>query len=458
LSDFAPTRLLTESLLDLRQGEAAARIMAAALDAVDPGPAVSRHLARHGEGLVIGGESLSLDAAQRVLVVGAGKAGLPMAEAAVEALGDRSEGGLVIVKEGYAGGRSRVSSVEVVEAGHPLPDRRGVDGTRRLVDLLARMGGADLVVCLISGGGSALLTLPVEGVSLEDLRTLTDALLASGATINEINALRKHLDQVKGGELARIAAPARVRTLILSDVVGSPLDVIASGPTVPDTSTYADAWAVLERYDIVDRTPEPIRLHLRRGVAGEWADTPKPGDPLFERVRNILVGSNPQAAEAALDRAVEEGFHALLLTTYLQGEAREAGRTLAAVARQMAEDGRPVPRPGCLVVGGETTVTLRGEGVGGRNQELALGAARDLAGLPEVALVALATDGGDGPTSAAGAVVTGDTLARAEALGLDPDDYLSRNDAFHFFEPLGDLLMTGPTQTNVNDLAFLFAF
>jgi hydroxypyruvate reductase len=270
--------------------------------------------------------------------------------------------------------------------------------------------------------------------------------------------LRKHLDRVKGGKLARLAAPARVVTLILSDVVGDPLDVIASGPTVPDQSTFEMAYQVVERYDLVERVPATIIELIRRGQRGQLAENPKPNEPLFGEVNNLVIGSNYQAAQAAVNQAREYGFHAVLLTTYLQGEARQAGRLLAAIARQMAASGQPVKRPACVVAGGETTVTLQGDGYGGRNQEVALGAVRDMAGLEDVILVTLATDGGDGPTEAAGAVVTGETFRRASQMGLEPADFLARNDAYHFFEPLEDLIKTGPTRTNVNDLALVFAF
>jgi hydroxypyruvate reductase len=350
------------------------------------------------------------------------------------------------------------SSFTVLEAGHPLPDQRGVDGARRMADLLAQTTEHDLVIALISGGGSALLTLPAPGVTIADMQALTRALLACGASINEINTLRKHLDQLKGGGLARMVHPAALATLVLSDVVGNPLDVIASGPTVPDPTTFADAYAILERYAIVDQIPESILARLRRGVAGEVDETLKPGDPRFDHIQNLVVGSGAQATGAALEAARAAGFNTLLLTTFIQGEAREVGRALAAVARELAATGQPIPRPACVVVGGETTVTLRGGGKGGRNQELALAAAADLAGLADVALVALATDGGDGPTNAAGAVATGATIERARALGLDPAASLAHNDSYSFFAALGDLLQPGPTQTNVNDLVFIFAF
>lgn len=460
-----PSRLLTTSLLSSPRGESIARVLAASLQAVEPGAALKRFMKirqgadgqSKGGFLEIGERSYPLAEIGRVFVAGAGKAGSPMASAVNEILGKRLQRGIVIVKEGYAGESSEIGPIRIYEAGHPLPDERGVAAAREIVRLLQQTRPEDLVICLVSGGGSALLVSPVEGVSLADLQRLTELLLASGATINEINTLRKHLENLKGGQLARLAAPARVATLILSDVVGDPLDVIASGPTVPDPTTYQDSLDILERYGIAERAPEAIIRRLRRGKAGELQETPKPGDPLFARVHHVIIGSNLQAAEAALQQAGIEGFNAMLLSTYLQGEARWAGHTLAAIARQIAADGRPLPRPACLIVGGETTVTLRGDGKGGRNQELALGSVAGLAGLPQVLLVAMATDGGDGPTDAAGAVATGETLERARQAGLDPQDHLSRNDAYHFFEPLGDLLKPGPTQTNVNDLAFLFA-
>ncbi len=392
-------------------------------------------------------------------MVGAGKAGTPMALAISELLGERLERGIVIVKAGYGGNREKsVLSLDILEAGHPLPDERGVSGTRRIMELLENTRENDLVLVLISGGGSALLTAPAGGVGLEALQKLTTDLLRSGASINQINALRKHLDTIKGGQLARLAAPATVLTLILSDVVGNPLDVIASGPTVADTTTFHTALEVMAHYGMIENSPESIVSHLRRGAAGELPETPKPNDSLFEKVHNVLIGSNWQAAEAAVDQAREEGFQSMLLTTFLQGEARQAGGLLSAILRQIADSGQPLPRPACLVAGGETTVTVRGDGLGGRNQELALGAAHGLASLPNVALLTLATDGGDGPTDAAGAIVTGETWQRAQQANLNPLDFLYRNDAYHFFRELGDLLIIGPTLTNVNDLAFLFAF
>jgi hydroxypyruvate reductase len=348
--------------------------------------------------------------------------------------------------------------VDAIEAGHPIPDQAGVEGTQRMADLLAGATERDLVLAVLSGGGSALLVLPAPGLTLADLQDTTDLLLRSGATIVELNAVRKHLSQIKGGGLARLAGRAPVVSLILSDVVGDPLDVIAAGPTAPDPTTFAEAWAVVERYGLVERLPEGTRRHLQAGLDGDLPDTPKPDDPLFERVHNLLVGNNRLAAEAAVEAARANGLNALLLSTYVEGEARQVARVAAALAKEMVAHGRPAPLPACLVWGGETTVTVRGQGKGGRNQELALAAALALEGLPQVLLVALGTDGTDGPTDAAGAVATGKTINRARSLGLDPVAHLENNDAYPFFHALNDLILTGPTGTNVNDLMFLFAF
>ncbi|NNJ09203.1 glycerate kinase [Chloroflexales bacterium ZM16-3] len=457
-----PERLLSTTLRTAPWGSTAASILSAALDAVEPAAAVRSALRREGDLLTVGGRRYDLSQIARVLLVGCGKAGRPMAAAAAEVIADRLSGGVMVIKSDKTQDAGALlphpGSYHILAAGHPVPDERSVAGARRIADLLAESRAGDLVIALISGGGSALLSLPAPGLSLADIQALTGQLLACGASINEINALRKHLDIIKGGGLARMAHPADLVTLVLSDVVGSPLDVIASGPTVPDPSSFADALAVLDRYGLRESAPSAIVDRLRRGASGDLEETPGPDDPCFARASTLLVGSNLQAAEAAAHAARAAGLSALVLSTYLQGEAREAGRFLGAIIREMAATGRPLPRPACVIVGGETTVTLRGDGRGGRNQELALAAVGELAGLPDVALITLATDGGDGPTDAAGAVVTGETLARARARGLDPAAHLARNDAYPFFAALGDLLRPGPTDTNVNDLAFLFAW
>ena len=433
----------------------AMQVLAAALRAVDPAEAVRRKLRLEGQTLFVGDEAYDLNRYREIYVVGGGKASVAMAQAVEEVLGDRITDGMVNTKYGYTAPLKRIA---INEAGHPVPDDNGLGGGRRMLELAERAGENALVICLISGGGSALLVSPVEGITLADKQQLTQALLRCGATINEINSLRKHLSYMKGGNLARIAYPARIAALILSDVVGNPLDVIASGPTVPDTSTFAEAYDVLLRYDIIDQVPAEVLAHLRRGLAGEIADTPKPGDPVFASVQNLLVASNEIAAEAAVDQARKLGFNTLFLTNFIEGEAREVAKVMAALAREVDRSGRPVARPACIVSGGETTVTIRGKGKGGRNQELSLAAALKIAGIPAVAVISLATDGSDGPTDASGAVVDGETVERAKVAGLDPWTYLAANDSYNFLERLDDLLITGPTNTNVNDLIFVFAF
>lgn len=439
-------------------GELILAVCRAALAAVEPGSAIRRHVQLQGDLLNIGGRTYDLAAFERIWVVGGGKAATAMVAALYAILDDRLEGGHVVTKYHHIDPCLDTGPVRVVEAGHPLPDQSGVSGTQQMADLLASVTSRDLVLAAISGGGSALLILPAEGLTLAEMQATTDLLLRCGATISELNTVRKHLSQIKGGGLARLAGQASIVSLILSDVVGDPLDVIASGPTAPDPTTFADAWVVLERYGLGERVPEAVRERLLAGRDGKLADTPKPEDRLFDRVHNVIIGSNRLAAEGAFGAARAGGLHALLLSTFVEGEARQVAQVAAALAKELVYYDRPVPKPACLVWGGETTVKVRGTGLGGRNQELALAAALALEGLPNVVLVALGTDGTDGPTDAAGAVTTGETVARGRAFGLDPATYLANNDSYHFFDALGDLIRTGPTGTNVNDLLFVFAF
>lgn len=455
-------------------------VLDAAIRAVDPHEAILANLSLRDGILHVGSQPYALADLDRIVVVGGGKAGTPMAAAVYEVLGDRIAAGSVNVKYGHtsaAGGwRVRYGSggklnstpggaptgpIEIVEAGHPVPDAAGLAGAERIAGLLAGLTERDLTIVLISGGGSALLPLPEAGISLADYQQLTNLLLRSGADITEINGVRKHCSRLQGGQLARLAAPAQVTTLILSDVVGTPLDAIASGPTVPDRSTFADAWAVMQRYGIVDQVPASVSEHLRRGVAGDIPDTPKAGDLLFERVNNVVIGDNAIAGRAAVAEAQRLGYHSVLLTTFVQGEAREVGRVAAGLAQGIATGQSDTVAPACLVLGGETTVTMRGSGMGGRNQELALSAALALDGyaLPEeveAAVASLGTDGTDGPTDAAGGIGLLDTLPRAKAARLDARAALANNDSYRFLGALGDLLITGPTQTNVNDLILVF--
>jgi len=434
-------------------------IQDASLAAVEPGEAVQRAVRRVGDILFVGQRRYNLEGFDRVWVVGGGKAAAPMAAALWRLLGDYIAGGVVNVKYGHLlPPEQSCGPVIVVEAGHPTPDEAGEGGATRIVETISDLTPHDLVLVVISGGGSALMPLPVEGVSLADKQAMTRALLRCGATIVEMNAVRKHLSALKGGQMARLAHPATVVSLVLSDVVGNPLDVIASGPTVPDTTTFADARHVLEKYDLLDKAPPPVVTRFEAGLAGEVPDTPKPGDPVFERVQTEIIGSNELAAQAAVAKAHELGLNSLLLSTFIEGEAREVAKVFAGIGKGMARHGWPLSSPACLVAGGETTVTIRGEGKGGRNQELALAAALAIEGWGDLCVVGLATDGTDGPTDAAGAVAWGDTVARARALGLDAEAYLANNDSYHFWGALGDLIVTGPTKTNVNDLVLVFAF
>lgn len=424
-------------------------ILEAALAAVDPSAAVCAQMQRSGDSLRVAGKAYDLAAYRHIYVVGAGKAGAPMTRAVEAVLGDCLTGGVVVVKHGHGGSTAKI---EIVEASHPVPDAAGVAAGERILAIAAVATAEDLVIALISGGGSALLEAPA-GLFLADIQATTTALLASGATINEVNCLRKHLSAIKGGQLARAVQPARLVALVLSDVVGSPLDVIASGPTVPDSTTWQDAWGVVERYGLATTLPSPVIARLQAGLAGALQDTPKPGDPIFASVQTAIVGDNRVAALAACQKATTQGYNAQLLTTFLEGEAAAVAGFAVALGREVQASGHPVAAPACIVFGGETTVTLgQQHGMGGRNQELALAAALALAGATGITVAALATDGSDGPTDSAGAIVDGATVARGRAQGLDAAAALRGHDAYPYLAAVGDLLVSGPTQTNVNDL------
>jgi len=408
-------------------------IFRAALAAADPGDAVTRHLKR-------------LDTARfdRIYVIGAGKAGASMAQAAERVLGRRITAGLINVKDGHL---AKLRRIELNECGHPVPDQRGVVGAERIAAIAAATERGDLVVCLISGGASALLPFPAPPITLEEKQAVTRLLLACGANIHEINAVRKHISKIKGGQLARLASPATVEALLLSDVIGDDLDVIGSGPTAPDASTFASAAAIFEKYGITARVPASIRDR----IAAAAVETPKPGDPIFRRVRNTIIGSNRLALDAAAKRAKALGYRALVLSSEIEGETREIARMHAAIAREIVHTGRPVRPPACIITGGETTVTLKGDGLGGRNQEFVLAAALEIAGLRDVVVFSAGTDGTDGSTDAAGAIADGHTLGRNPAARR----YLDANDSYHYFESLGDLVKTGPTNTNVADVRLI---
>jgi len=435
--------------VELRLRQDALNIFHAALAAVDPEEAIRRHLRIEADTLSIGDHRYGLNAFERILVVGAGKAVAPMAKSLEDLLGDRISAGIVVVKDGHG---LPLKKIRIQEAGHPVPDERGVAGTLDILKLLEGATKRDLVICLISGGGSALLIAPAEGISLADKQAATRNLLACGATIHEINTIRKHLSRAKGGLLARAAHPAATLSLILSDVVGDDLDVIASGPTVPDRSVFQNAIDILQRYEIWDRTPASVRERLSQGAGGSIPETPKPGDPAFQDGAQVLVGSCLRALDAAAQTAAGLGYQPLILSSKIEGEAREVAKAFAAMGKEILSSRHPVPPPACLLMGGETTVTLQGEGRGGRNQEFVLSGAIAIDGAERIVFLAGGTDGTDGPTDAAGALADGRTIARAKALGMNPFAFLKRSDSYHFFQPLNDLILTGPTRTNVMDV------
>ena len=435
-------------------------IFSAALDASHPSRLMHEALRLQGTVLTVHGlqvETLEIDLSGigRVVVVGAGKATAPMAASLEELLGDRLEGGVISVKYGHAVPLERIA---IREAGHPVPDQNGLEATAEILDLLRGLGENDLAFVLISGGGSALLDAYAGEISLADAQETNSLLLRCGAPIQEVNVVRKHISLVKGGQLARITRPARLVALVLSDVIGDPLPSIASGPTVPDPSTYERALEVLDRHGVRDRVPAAVRAHLEAGAAGEIPETPKPGEEGWECCHTLLVGNNRHAVEAAADRARDLGLRPRVLTTRMDGEARKLGEDLAEVLMRTAERGDPVRPPFCMICGGETTVTIEGEeGKGGRSQELALSAAIRLAGRDGLVLLAGGTDGTDGPTDAAGGVVDGTTIRAGAKAGLSAAEHLSRHDAYPFLDATGCLIRTGPTMTNVMDIVLLLA-
>jgi hydroxypyruvate reductase len=431
-------------------------IFQAALKAAAPAEAVRRAVRLTRGTLIAGHKRYPLAKFRNIYIIGAGKASVEMARTIERLLGARISAGWINTKYGHAapyGQAAPLRRIEVNECGHPLPDARGEDGARRIAEIADEATADDLVICLISGGASALLPLPAPPVTLKDIRETTQLLLDCGANIHEVNCARKHISAIQGGQLARLAYPATVLALILSDVIGDDLDVIGSGPTVPDSSTSSSAKTVFEKYAIWQRAP----LSVRQRIASGAGETPKPGDRVFDRVNNVVVGSNRLAVDAASKKARALGFRTIVLTASVQGEAREIARVHAAIAREILTAGRPVRLPACVISGGETTVTIRGQGKGGRNQEFALAAAIDIASFENVLILSAGTDGSDGPTDAAGAIADGSSVARAMSKGLDPQGCLRDNDSYRFFDALGDLFKTGPTGTNVADIQIILA-
>jgi glycerate 2-kinase len=427
-------------------------IFSAAVTAVDAEQCVRTFVSRDGDRLRVEDESYNISDFETIYLVGAGKASPRMAVPLVELLGEDLTGGVINTKYEHA---EALGIVKVIECGHPVPDEAGVQGTNEILEILNLADERSLVICLLSGGGSAILPAPVDGCSLADKQETTRLLLKCGANIVELNAVRKHLSKVKGGGLARSAFPATVVALMLSDVIGDPMDVIASGPTVPDTSTYKTCMDIFDKFEIFESLPDSVKGRMQAGLKGEVPDTPKPGDEALGRVHNVVVGSNGLAVSAAVEKARSLGYDTLKLSTRLEGEAREIAHVHTAIAKEILSSGEPLRAPACVIAGGETTVTVKGQGKGGRNQEMALAAALQLRGWGPAVFLSGGTDGTDGPTDAAGAIVDGDTIDRAEAVGLSAIAFLKENDAYHFFKPLDDLVMTGPTGTNVADVAIM---
>jgi len=428
------------------------QIAQAALNAVAPEECLHRTVHMEKECLFVEGRTFDLSQIGRVIVVGMGKASARMAAALEGLLGERISTGLIVTADGY---KVPTKKVEVVEASHPVPDARGRAAAERIVALVEEANEEDLVIVLISGGGSALLPLPASGIALSDLAATNELLLRSGAKIQEINTVRKHLSQVKGGQLAQRAFPAQVLALVLSDVPGDHLEAIASGPTALDPTTFNDARQILHRYGLWEEVPPSVRARIEAGACGDISETPKPGDRSFLKVQNAVVGSGSVAAAAAQAEGKRLGYRTLLLTTTLEGEAREVGKILAALAREEVNFGRPIKPPALIIAAGETTVTVKGSGKGGRNQELSLSAALGIEGLSQVAIASLGTDGRDGPTDAAGGMVDGGTVARLRGQGIDPERCLAENDSYQALSKAEDLIITGPTGTNVADLCFV---
>ncbi len=433
-------------------------IFKGSLEAVDPYKAVKRFVRVEDNTLLVGSEKdekieLDLTKYGRILVVGGGKATASMAKAIEEILGQRISKGIINVKYGFM---EHLVFTEIVEAGHPVPDESGVKGTKGILELLSGAGESDLVISLISGGGSALLVHPAETITLQEKQALTQMLLGCGASIDEINAIRKHISSSKGGQMARAAYPATVVNLMLSDVVGDRIDVIASGPFTPDSSTFSHAWAVIKKYDLARDIPISIRGYLKAGLEGRVPDTPKEGDRIFHEVFNFIVGSNILALEEAEKRAREIGYKTLIFSSQVEGETRDVARVHSAIAKEIVTTGHPIPPPACIISGGETTVTIRGNGLGGRNQEFGLAAALDLDNFPgNVVILSGGSDGNDGPTDAAGAIVDPLTVRRGKTFGIEAEDYLKNNDSYHYLEKTNDLFVTGPTNTNVMDIRLI---
>lgn len=430
--------------------EVALDVIGHAIKAVDPYEAVKKLIyVENGRKLIVGKLSYDLSKKGNIYVVGAGKASFAIAQALEEILGGRIERGAINVKRGE---KHKLKHVRVREAGHPIPDEVGLEGAREIMDIARKAKEGDLVFCAITGGASALMPLPAEGITLEDKKKITNLLLRCGATIDDINAVRKHISAIKGGRLARYIHPAEVINLIVIDEIAG----LPWGPTVPDITTFGQAVHVLKKYDLWEKTPVSVKKHLERGLVDQSLETPKPKDFEGLMVQNIILANNEIACEAARERAERLGHSSMILSTVLEGESREAGIVLAAIAKEVEKNGRPLEPPCVLIVGGETTVRIVGEpGEGGRNQELALAASLKIDGSRKIVISSVATDGTDGPTDIAGGIVDGYTLERAREKGIDVFGNLMKHNSSYVFRQLGDAIFTGPTGTNVMDLGVI---
>lgn len=435
----------------MNRRQIAEQIFLSGIDSVLPDKLLRNAMTSDGFSLRIGHLNISLENVKNIYVIGAGKASAFMASEVENILGNRISGGHVIVKYGFT---SAVKSIKITEAGHPFPDSNGFKATQSILELVREADSDDLVICLLSGGGSSLLCDTPEGLKADDLTMVNKLLVNSGASIHEINAVRKHLSGVKGGQLAKIVYPATLVSLILSDVHGDALDVIASGPTAPDPTTYVDAIEVLERFNLKSSLPSEIIEFLYDGAIGKRTDTPKPGDKIFEKTHNLIIGSNRFALEAARKKAMELNINAVIFDNELQGDANSVAEHLVDTALGFKNDSDEV-KPVCILFGGETTVRMTGKGSGGRNQHLALLCAEMLKDLPGITILCAGTDGNDGPTDAAGAVVDSDTLAFASSKRLDSGKYLKEFNSYNFFRKSGGHIMTGPTLTNVMDIVII---
>jgi glycerate-2-kinase len=427
-------------------------IIKSAIDAVKPSQLIKNQIGLYGDILQIGERLINLSKFENIYIIGAGKASAFMAQSLEEIMKDKVTYGAVIVK--YDHGAS-CKKVKILEGGHPIIDENGIAATGQILNLVQQAGENDLVICMISGGGSALFEKLPEGISLSDLQEIFKLLLECGAAIEEVNTVRKHLSLVKGGQLARVIAPAACVSLLLSDVIGDPVESIASGPTAADPTTFKDTWQVIEKYGLADRLPEAVKLHLQNGLKGKIPETLKPGDPIFEKTDNIVLGNNFLSLKTAEQTAKELGYNSLILSSQIQGEAKEIAKAISGMILETIASENPIQRPACLLMGGETTVTIRGKGKGGRNQELALSALLSLKNISNpYALVSCGTDGTDGPTDAAGGIILPEMWENAKKLKLNPQEYLAQNDAYHFLEKVDGLIKTGPTGTNVMDIIF----